>query len=349
MSSQVSVLLGIDGGSTKTAVRVTALDGSWSVVSEYRGAGTNLHKYEGGTYTSKDRTQLGRDHLDQAIANALSVTAEDGRGSVDAFEIVAICIGTAGIDVAGDRVAFKQVFRGCRHLRHLSAKQIVVKSDVEIIAECSDAAIRLCLIAGTGSNCYGVRTDHGRKEEAFVGGLDLPLTDDGSAAWIATLACKEARRLANIELINHPLVRGIYGALGIDLTKRAAWRQIKTAFAQLGKSQLAALCETVVAPLAESDCREAKEILQSASEELGLMAKSALSCLEVDTLDSIDVLLVGGVWKNETVLENFRGYLTQFIRSAYPPCLRNAYRTASKTIRIVDPTLGAVKIARSLV
>lgn len=341
--SAIPVLLGIDGGSTKTAVRVSAVDDSFSVRTLYTKEGTNLKHI----HPSTDRTRLGRLHLDAAIQQAVeAVVMEQGVNRTD-LELAAVCIGTAGLDVCGDRAAFKRVFRGCRSLRPLRASRIAVMSDVEIIAACSQAPIRLCLIAGTGSNTYAIRTDRGRKEEAFVGGLDLPLTDEGSAAWIGLRACTQALQLANRGQLEHPLVKGVYGALGIDLTKKMAWREIQAAYMARDKAQLAALCQNVVAPLAQQGEQEARRLLNEAGVELNRMAKTALGLLRVDTFDVVDVLLVGGVWNNKIVHDTFCHCLGEFQRLASPG-LRDRFSRAARSVRQVDPTLGAIQIAHSL-
>lgn len=363
MSESIPVVIGIDGGSTKTAVRIKAAYGSWSVLTVYRGAGTNLHAYR---HPMEART-LGHRHLDKAIAQALAQAESEGHGAKETYKIVAAVIGTAGLDSHSDHETCTSIFRCCEGLSHLKDAAILITSDGTIIAACSSALIRLCLIADTESTCCLVRTDRNHREEVYINGLDLQLTDKGSAAWIGQRACQEAAK----ELMCHGrqydlgLSKEICAALDIDIKEPESWRRIEQAHMTLDKGSLAALAESVVAPLLEGhrpNRGTAWRLFDAAVDDLCDIAATALWRLEVPSLyrnpsasnkemhedalrcsDNLTFLLVGGMWANDFVFESFR----RRMRAGSFGNQGISFPTAT-FIRQVDPTIGAIAMARAL-
>lgn len=287
-------VIGIDGGST--SLRAVLLAGGEARRFQAVG-GTNLHE-------DSEEVVVERLH---AVHAAL--------GPADH-----VCVGSAGIDAPGDRERFTAVFT-----RAFPGAVIEVVSDVEIIAACCDAAVRVCLIAGTGSNLYAV----GPAGAAWVGGLDLPLTDWGSAAWIGEAALRRALREAGGMA---PVAIGPWLLPAVGLRWPEDWRALKTVRAAMHKAELAALARAVAAR-ADLGCPVSIGLLERAGDELADAVEGALA--RVDPGGTEATLLTVGAVVNANPFVRAR-VVDRFVR------LRPA-----GTVLTADAAMGAARRALS--
>lgn len=321
------IVIGVDGGSTKTAVRVADLDGVTLATATYQGGGTNLHAAGNKDAVVRVLNQA----IDDALRRIPAVRRE--RSRPEDYDIVAACVGTAGLDQPDDAELHRSVFVQCRSLRGISLN---VVSDVAIIADCGTAPVRVCLIAGTGSNCYAARFDQDGQplNEAYVGGLDLTVADDGSAAWVAHEAFREA--VYAVTARDRPTQLGIALCRRFDIDPNGPndWRRLKGVRGRLTKRQLAALSADIIAPLADRGDRVAMEIFHEAGVRLARMASGALKRLgtpRTRKTERREALLVGGMWENA------------FVQKTFTRCMQRT--TDIRLVRVHDPTVGAIRIA----
>lgn len=310
------VVIGADGGSTKTKVAVhDRATGERIAVQKVVGS-TNLWMHP------RDRDAAG---VAEVLARAIAtVLPED-------CTIVAACVGTAGIDAPDDRERHTRAFLRTPALAHLADRLLVV-SDVEVIEACGRGDLRVCTIAGTGANTLGIRLEDGvAVATQQIGGLDLELSDDGSAAWIGHHAFRAALRdLQHQE--RSALGPAIADWCGLEPTRsEPVWRAFRGIRDAIHKSRLAAVTAEVVVPLAETDA-VALRLLHRAGHALADNISAAARA--VGGGDHLEVLTVGGVWKNTHV----RDRATARLREAWP----------SVDVVAADAVEGAARFALAL-
>lgn len=275
--------LGIDGGSSR--IRALRLAPGEAEQRVERIGGTNLHATPAA----------------EVLARLAEVAA--ALGPVDA-----VCIGSAGIDAPGDREQFTKVFAEV-----FPRVRLLVCSDVELLPACDDAPAGIGLIVGTGSNCFAWWPGG----SAAWGGLDLPLSDWGSAARMGEAAMVEALRQATGI---HPVTTlgpAIFAALG--LAWPGEWRGLKPARAALDKAALGALA----ARLAALPDPAAERIQDEAADETVAVLRAARA-----RLPEGPILAVGGVLQNARI--------------------RARIEAAVGPLRLVDPVRGAARLAAAL-
>lgn len=327
-SKEVDVIFGADGGASNTRVRVERMDTGQQAEGVWE-AGTNLYA---GSPAS----------VGLALSSALT-HAYKPFGDLKP-RLRAGCIGTAGIAAPGDVERHRAAFLARPEIAELGDRLMVV-GDVDLILGLSEAPIRVALIAGTGSNACGVRYDDvGNKiAEYYAGGLGLDLADQGSAAWVAHTACRRAVEFYGTDE-HRDFVREVYGYFGIDLDEADAWRKILPIRTGISKADLAGLTARVVVPFADRRGKHnpARRILSEAADQLTALAVVPLRRLRAierigiwRDATPVDLLLVGGMWKNDYLYRGFSGW--HAFQQPHVRLVRNA-----------DPTLGALALARTL-
>ncbi len=267
-------------------------------------------------------------------------------------EIIALCIGTAGLDRPDDKSEFQRAILGDpKILKVIGNATTEVVSDVEIIQFCEPAAQhRVCLISGTGSNCLG--SSVGFPDVTIkAGGIDLPLSDWGSASGIGLTAmeCVARARSGLIEW-DDEVESQIYRHLNIETYYPARWSEIKSIAQDMraNKSKIASLARLVVAPYAlKRGDQRCRAMLDSAADELASMVIAVARKLDVQMCthnrdrgldgakridgvveEGIALLCAGGVLENNSyVRENMA---TKVLRE-FP----------STQVRVVHPEEGA--------
>lgn len=302
--------LGVDGGAS--SLRWCVIDERGAVVrrGEDLTGGTNLH------------VEPAEAVLDRLLHLAARLPAG----------LAGVGIGSAGIDAPDDHLHFERTFRALAPALGLPPAAVHVTRDVEIIAAVdAHAALKVCVIAGTGSSAYGVRAPSGT--EAWAGGLDLPLTDWGSAASIGGAALAEAVRQA---CRMRPVTRlgpAVFTRFGLAWPDD--WRRLKPVRAMVTKPALARVA-LLVADCAERGDPAALRIERAAGDDLGEMVLGVLRALGARRREAAKVLCVGGVLQhNPRVRQRFEA--------------RVRARFAEVTVVDADPALGAARLARERV
>lgn len=305
--------LGIDGGSS--SVRLCLVTPTGEVLGRAAAAwSTNLH-----LYPREEHLPVGRL---AAAARALADTHE--------ARVEGICLGTAGIDAPGDPARFTAVYAELARIDPtLPAPRVC--SDVDIIGAEGEAEVRVAVIAGTGSNCLGGRYAPGAllpTEVAYVGGLDLPLTDWGSAARIGRMALEHAVRASCGVVPVTALAPALFVRLGLGFP--GDWRRLKEVEAGLAKPALGALAREVDAAAKGGD-PHARTILRIAGREIAETVIAAARRLGAGPAP--EVLCVGGVVCGN---RRVRREVERRVRAAYP----------AANLHDADPARGAARLAR---
>ncbi|MDZ7838748.1 MAG: BadF/BadG/BcrA/BcrD ATPase family protein [Actinomycetota bacterium] len=154
-------ILGVDGGGTKTTARIADTDGN-SLAQGVSGA-SNYHSVG---------IPKAIENLNQAISEALSGLNNDQ------VNFVSSCFGFAGFNAESDRVSYQKIVFNSILEKMLNPDKALIYNDTMVgLAAGSDCPNKIILIAGTGSNCYGI-SQQGR--DAKANGWDYILADEGS-------------------------------------------------------------------------------------------------------------------------------------------------------------------------
>ena len=145
-----------------------------------------------------------------------------------------------------------------------------------------------------------------------VGGLDVDLSDDGSAAWIGHHGFRAA--LQDLQGVV-PSALGFAFCDWLDLPRSrdaSVWRQLRVLRADMPKARMAQATSAIVVPLAEQD-PVARGLLQRAASALAVGILAAAR--NVGGGDSLEVLRVGGVWRNPHVREGVEARLDPYFHN----------------------------------
>jgi len=265
----MSLVLGIDGGSTKTVC--VLMDSTGQVLGRGEAGGSNYQS--AGKEAAFDSIQL-------AIATAME--------STEFGEVASISLGLAGV------ARPKDVQVAHSFIEHLGFK------DAEI-AVCHDALIALVgglghdvgivALAGTGSMVYG-RNQQGRTQR--VGGWGHVLGDEGSAYYIAVRGMQAAMRgydgRSQPTILQQSLrhyLRLINLEDLVEIIYQRGW----------GVREIAAIAPIVDRAAASGD-EVALGIIEDAVQELALATQRVIQGL----FSTVDVCVVtgGSVWDGES-------------------------------------------------
>jgi N-acetylglucosamine kinase-like BadF-type ATPase len=281
----VSLILGVDGGGTKTHAVIT--DETGRTLGEGFGGPTNIDDHTLETAS----LNLGC-AIDQARANA----------KLEPGPFAAAFLGIAGVVSEADRGLVRELAGG---LELCMPEHLGVDHDarVALAGGLSDRP-GLVLIAGTGSACFGLGASG---ERHLTGGWGHLLADEGSGYWLGLEALRAAvrgfdGRGFDVRGQRTALERRALDFLGIQGPEEIMHRVYVVG---LSRSKLAAFAPTVLEVAASGD-PVAREIV-----ELG--AKALAETVEVTAartnLVAPEIVMVGGILKSEVMLEPLRAHL----------------------------------------
>ncbi|MBI2426955.1 MAG: hypothetical protein HYV34_03835 [Candidatus Kerfeldbacteria bacterium] len=285
------VILAVDGGGTKTDVIVASPTG----VAMGRGHSGPVNMHDEGI-TARDIEK----RLRTAIQAAMKQVRTRGR-----VRIVAAVAGMAGCNSARDERILRAIFRrACPAL----PRSFLLVNDVMIARRAgSDQPYGLALIAGTGSNGYGINP---QGQEAWVSGIGHYASDDGSAYDIGMRVLRAAAQSADgrgEHTLLEPLVIHYYGLNSI--------REIEWPLHHQGKAVKTEIAK--LAPLADHAARKkdrvAREILHAAADAQVCMATTLLRRLNMKNREC-SCVCIGGVFSQNTFI--WKRFCAQMKRAA---------------------------------
>ena len=303
------IVIGVDGGGTRTRVIVADSEGHELATAE--GSGSAVQP------GLADRSA---DVIASAVCEALeSANLGDQRARI-------IYVGVAGVG----RLEEKRALQHELERRNL-AEEIVVDADAFIaLSDAFGSGPGIMLIAGTGSVAFG-RSPNG--VFARAGGWGLAIGDEGSGAWIG-------RRALGIVAAAHDgrepetgLTGAILTATQInDVEDLIPWSIAAT------NADLASLAPVVFAEAANDDTRAAS-LVSLAVEELVLHVRALARELFVDERAEIPVALSGGLLQKGSYL---RKKLEARIKSVVPGAVvqNTAINPARGAVKAAQALIG---------
>jgi len=308
---QTDLIIGVDGGGTKTVAWIAPLEDSENTTILGRGqAGPGNPRAVG---------------FETAQANiAAAIEAAFTHARLPRATATAACFGLAGAgrEIEQQRIELWAQKAGIAHL-------VRVCGDAEpILAAASPASRGIALICGTGSLAWG-RNIAG--EVARSGGWGYLLGDEGSGYAIALSGLNAAVRAADGRGQTTDLLERFMQALGA----KAPQALVEQVYApEMTRDRLADLCQIVfdIAPVDPV----ARVIIETAAEHLTDMVTALCHRLELRGGEYL-LALAGSVILNQPLL-----------RSQLNERLESVNLAPGSVWLVEDPVRGAVALARSI-
>ena len=280
-----SIVIGIDGGGSKT--RVIVADEHGATLGEIVAPGSAV-----------------RPGLHERSADVITAAVNDALASCDMSHVMpkVLCIGVAGAGREAERQGLWQALAS----REL-AEEIVVHPDFSIaLDDAFGEGPGILLISGTGSAAFG-RAPTGAA--ARCGGWGPVFGDEGSGAWIGRRALSVVAAAADGREPETALMGAVLTAAQVnDPQELIAWA------AQADPGRLATLAP-VVSSVADGGDLRANAILSLAVEELVLHVRALARELFGDERAAIPLAFTGGMLIRGSAL---RKRLEHRLRSAVP-------------------------------
>lgn len=300
------LVLGIDGGGTRTVVLLATRRGSeWKVLG--RGEAGPSNRQAVGTPAALAA-------LDEATDRAFAASGRPRSA------VCAACLGLAG---AG-RPVDQEVVREWAARANLAAEVQVIEDAALLLAAGTPAGWGVAVVAGTGSMAYA-RDAAGRT--ARSGGWGPLLGDEGSGYAIALAGLRAAARSADGRATATPLTDHLLAACGL---KRAE-ELIGVVYRGGDRASLASLAP-VVLDAAEAGDPVADHIVRDAASELAAATAAAARQLQLGAV--FPVALAGGLLvASPAYRERFLSAITDRGLSGSPVTL------------VTEPAEGALRLA----
>jgi N-acetylglucosamine kinase-like BadF-type ATPase len=317
-----SLLLGVDGGGTKTEF----------VLIDREGGIAARHGESGAYYL-----QIGVEGLRDVIRRGLKVVLNQLAVSGDAVEHAFFGLPAYGEDSTVQPLLDSLPADLLGHRRYRCGNDMVCTWAGSLAGEDG-----IGIVAGTGSIAYGERA--GRTARA--GGWGEIFGDEGSAHWIATRGLNAFSRMSDGRSPKGPLHALLVQELGLadDLDLCA----YLTSDGGTTRERIAAFCP-LVARAADKGDTEAVAIFSSAAMALAELADALRAALKFQPGDPVPVSYSGGVFRTgELILAPLRRALSTMSSDfdLRPPLLPPSVGAALYAARDCGRPLGTDAIAR---
>jgi N-acetylglucosamine kinase-like BadF-type ATPase len=280
-----SIVIGIDGGGTKT--RALLADERGERIAEAIGAGSAVRPQE---------IERSAGIIAGIVRDALEIGERpNARPRV-------LCVGVAGVGREAERQALWESL-----VAFQVADEVVVQTDFAVaLDDAFGDGPGVLLIAGTGSSAFG-RGPTGAT--ARCGGWGPVIGDEGGGAWIGRRALSVVAAASDGREPETALTGAVLTAVEVsEASELIRWA------AAASPGTLATLAPVVMS-VAESGDLRANAIVSMAVEELALHVRALARQLFTDERASVPVALTGGLLKKGS---GFRKRLEHRLKSAVP-------------------------------
>jgi len=302
---QSDLIIGVDGGATKTVAVVARSDGS--VIGEGRGGPSNL--------------------LRIGLPATMASIQETVKQACRSAGVDLCCIAAAGFGLAGSQNpdAYDRIRSALEETFDIPAIFLTTDAHIALIGA-TDGEPGVVIISGTGSIAFGMNRDG---EQAQSGGWGPIMGDAGSAYDISRRALAAVMGAYDGRMPPTALTEKICQHLSIDRPTEL----VPIIYGEsTGVSEIASLGEIVIEAAREGD-EVAREIISAAGFELGRAVVAVIERLRLQP-ESFRVAYVGGVFNSgEIIIEPIRTTVAAVAPRAVlsPP--------------LYPPAVGAVKFA----
>jgi N-acetylglucosamine kinase-like BadF-type ATPase len=282
----MSFIIGIDGGGTKTALKLA--DDKGNLVLSKEGGPCNINS-------------MGKEYVQKMLKELLEDTLKEAQLTME--EIAVLCIGTAGVDRPSDKSIMAEIIKNTGFM----GKAIITNDAETALYGGVGGDEGVILISGTGSICYG-RNSSGEKKRA--GGWGHIIGDEGSGYYIGINAINriakgydgiEEKTIMTDLILEHLKLENPSSL--IDFVYRSG----------AGKSEIASLAKLVDEAYKQGDSL-AEEILLKSAFELFLSAKAVIDYLNLNRKEASLAVNGSVIEKNECVSSEFK----RLMKKNYP-------------------------------
>ena len=304
----MNLVLGIDGGGTKTLAWLAAAEGDAAPLGVGLGGPGNFQAVG----------------VEAALANlSASIDAAFADAKLQRGPVAAAVVGLAG----SDREENRKILADWASVRNLSHRFRVVNDALPIVAAGSPEGWGIGLISGTGSLCFGQTAD-GR--QARSGGWGYLFGDEGSAYALGVAGLRAAAKAADGRGPKTRLLEGFLKHFQISSPADL----VRAAYPLAGdRAQIASLASIVSEAAARSD-GVAQAIFDTAAAELAAMVRAVAQSLDLDGA-TFPLALTGGVLcANATLRRSLEEHLQRLDLTPEP------------VTTVEQPVAGAVRLAQ---
>lgn len=304
----MNLVLGIDGGGTKTLAWLATADGDAAPLGVGLGGPGNFQAVG----------------VEAALANlATAINAAFTDAGIPPGPVAAAVVGLSG----SDREENRKILADWAAARNLARRFRVVNDALPIVAAGSPDGWGIGLISGTGSLCFGQAAD-GR--QARSGGWGYLFGDEGSAYALGVAGLRAAAKAADGRGPETRLLDGLLKHFRIsdpaDLV-RAAYPLAAD------RAQIASLASIVSEAAAMND-EVALAIFDTAGAELSAMVRAVAQSLDLDRA-VFPLALAGGALCGNLIL-----------RISLEEHLRRLNLVMAPVVLVKQPVAGAVRLAQ---
>ena len=261
LDATYAYLVGVDGGGTKTQVRIAHTDGR--IISEATaGPSALMH---------------GRDKAWAAIVSATNEGFHKAGIQPPSYNRIAAGFGLSGVNVPAWATEFTELNPGFG--------SIVVASDaITTLLGAHQGRPGAIIAIGTGSIGAVLKPD-GTKQ--IIGGWGFPSGDEASGAWLGILAINYVQQVFDGRAADSPLATTIMQYCGGDGTDKGNRDSVLGWLAKANQSMYAQLAPFIIKHAVHEDV--ARNMLYRAGEEVAKMA------LALDASEQLPLALCGGL------------------------------------------------------
>lgn len=310
-----SLYLGIDAGATHTEAVIANESGY--VLGKGYSEGANLHNIS---------NEEACNHICEAIFQAeTDLKSKKDHGQIT-YE--SLCVGMSGLDTQQDFNNVGEIFKQYYPERGLQIKHALFTNNGLIgLKSGTESNFGVCLVSGTGSNCYGIS----RKGDATkAGNWGYLLGDQGSAFSIGKAILEEVMKEYDGRLPQTDLTNAVLQTLNFkDASELINW----VYNSRIPVKDIASLTK-----LSSHDDFKGLSIIRA---QVDRAAKAMIDAydavfhkLKLSTDEPIPVVLIGGLFKFE---KSFRERITAGIKQRTPQ--------AEVILPKRSPAEGAIRIA----
>ncbi|MCL2391441.1 MAG: hypothetical protein FWC66_02370 [Oscillospiraceae bacterium] len=269
------ILVAVDAGGTKTEFCVRALSGGDMC----------RFVYGGSNYRSSSIAQARRNLVDGFFetCKAADIHPDNVKGAV---------FGIAGCDTPEDMRIYRELVSEIG----FSDSRIKLFNDCELAFLAAADAPGLCIVAGTGSNSMAFHPD---RPVLRAGGLGALLSDGGSGFWIAQRVMRKMLLFSDGSGSYLPVYAQIARHFDID-----DFTQVPFRFAIMTVPEIASAAQ-IILECAESGDPYAQETVFMAHNALLDLATTPCRRMKYNPDETLQVVLIGSLFKNQWFLERF--------------------------------------------
>lgn len=317
MSSSETWLIGVDGGGTKTHVVISNQRGQ--TIAEAFAGGSNLHLDPDYVRHS---LIIG---IQKAISNVSQKPVNEPRAHV--------CFGLSGLDTQSDQHIIKPLLKDVISKCHIAKAETLYCSD-GLIGLYSQESVDwgICLIASTGSNCFGINQAH--DQCAAAGDWGYLFGDQGSAFHIGQSLIQTSLQEYDGRSNDTGLMKLILTHLNLSSPDQLIELSYQPTLPIKSIASLATL-------LAQVSPHYSETLIKTAAKHYLQSCQAVLRRTNTSFEEKIPIVLIGGLLNYQPFAHQLRQELTQ----AFPHSiiLKPALPPVYGAIRILKQHSTAVK------